>query len=310
MRSKHVIVTSICLLLIAGMNPSVAASTLKEKLDSLFVIASTGDVRFSEMVEPAKDSIAAMGEQVVPHLVDKFITKSARERWTIIHILQRIGTPAVPYLVEALTRTDGLVVQRVCWALGDVGDSSAVEPLVAVCLHDRWQVRDQAVGALGKIGDMRAADAVHSALDDSVGQVRKAAAVACGKLGIGRAVQRLVHVLGDDFYGARLTAAESLVKLDTPIVTGVLADSLDSPNRLVGDLACSVLGQYGTDEALTILMSQAESTDPERRAHAAVAVIAADPDDTCGYHELLFEREQDSLVLLKMKSALSAASHE
>ncbi|MCK4460786.1 MAG: HEAT repeat domain-containing protein, partial [candidate division Zixibacteria bacterium] len=114
------------------MTSAALADDVHKKFDSLFIIASSGGVQFREMVEPAKDSIAAMGEDVVPWLIDKFTTKSARDRWTIIHVLKRIGSPAVPYLVRALKRSDGLVVQRVCWALGDIADSAAVDPLVEV----------------------------------------------------------------------------------------------------------------------------------------------------------------------------------
>lgn len=309
MNCKYVIPAATwCLLLLVMTCSHAAADTeLKRKVDSLFVIASSGEVKYRDMVEPAKDSIAAIGADAVPILVDKFTTKSARERWTIIKILEKIGSPAVPYLVTALKRPNGLVVQRVCWALGDIEDTAAVKPLISVTGHSRWQVRDQAVGALGKIGDRRADEAAVVALRDPIGQVRKAAVVSCGKLTVEGSIEQLVHVLGDEFYGARLAAAEALLKMDTGKVMAVLADSIESENSFVGNLGCYILGEFGTDEAIELLMTQTVSPNADRRSHATIAIIKADPQDNCGYRQLLIDREADRLNRLKIESARSSA---
>ncbi len=305
---KYVIAVCSTVIMLVGMVPqSRGQGSLERRIDSLFVIASSGEVKYRDMVEPAIDSIAALGAPAVPHLIDKFTTKSARERLTIIAILKEIGSPAVPDLVAALKRSDGLVVQRVCWALGDIKDSTAVPGLIGVVRHPRWQVRDQAVGALGKIGDGRANKAVVTALTDPVDQVRKAATVAVGRLGINEAAPELVSMLGDPFYGARLTALESLLRLDTNTVYEILTDSVHSTDTLVGDLSCAAFGQIGSDFAIEQLRWQSKSQRPARRARAAVALIDADPLNRCGYHNELVSNEQDPTVLLQILSAIHDA---
>ncbi|RKX24912.1 MAG: hypothetical protein DRP45_07145 [Candidatus Zixiibacteriota bacterium] len=289
------------------VTPSTWASdSIDERVDSLFVIASSGEVKYREMVEPAKLAIAEMGAEVVPRLIEKFTTKSARERHTIVNILKEIGSPAVPDLLRALKGDNGLVVQRVCWALGDIKDSSAVDGLVEVSDHPRWQVRDQAIGALGKIGDTRGADVVHFALTDTIGQVRKAAAVSAGKLAMGQSVEQLVHILGDDFYGARLSALHALLQLNKRRVFVVLSDSLESENHRLGNLGCRVLGRLATGDALDLLLTQSRSPNPSRRAQAAVALVKADPFDNCGFREKFLADETDRFVQLKVESAISA----
>ena len=310
MRRSNVIAIIGALVLLFGMTTAAVANDVRTKFDSLFVIASSGEVMFREMIEPAKDSIAAMGEEVVPWLIDKFTTKSARDRWTIIHVLKRIGSPAVPYLVRALKRSDGLVVQRVCWALGDIADSTALDPLMEVRHHPRWQVRDQAIGALGKIGAYRAEPVVIEALTDSIGQVRKAAAVSCGKLAADDGIARLVHLLGDDFYGARMSAMESLLKLDTTLVVAVLEDSVASDNDLVGDLSCRIMGQLGTLRCIAVLLVQTHTSDPLRRAHAATALIHTANENAECVCSFFAQREPDRLARLKMMSALNAVINE
>ncbi|MFQ5499781.1 MAG: HEAT repeat domain-containing protein, partial [Candidatus Zixiibacteriota bacterium] len=272
--------------------------------------ASSGELKYRDMVKPAIDSIAALGTEAVPLLVDKFTTKSARERHTIINILKEIGSAAVPSLVAALNRPSGLVVQRVCWALGDIGDTAAVTPLIEQRTHSRWQVREQVMDALGDIADKRGSAVAQQALRDSIGQVRKAAAVACGKIGVDESIEELVHALSDAFYGARMSAVNSLLSLDTAVVLAALSDSLPSSSAGMGNLACYVLGQIGSDEAIELLRVQTSSPDPERRAHASVALVAADPLDNCGYRESILAAESDRLVRLKIESAVHQAAQQ
>jgi HEAT repeat protein len=149
-----------------------------------------------------------------------------------------------------------------------------------------------------------------TALNDTIGQVRKSAVVSCGQLQVNEAIEELVHALGDNFYGARLMAVNSLLQLDTAEVLLVLADSLASRNRLVGDLACRVLGEIGSDEAMQLLLSQVTSADPDRRAHAGVALAKADPLDNCGFRKSYFDGETDRLVRLKIESALNTRQDE
>lgn len=311
LRLRKVISVFASIILIGFMMANTVRSqgTIKQKIDSLFVIASSGELKYRDLVKPGIDSIAAIGVAAVPILVDKFTTNSARERLTIINILKKIGSPAVPHLIVSLRRSEWLVVSRVCWTLGDIGDSAAVNPLVEACNHSGWQVREKALDALGKIKNNRAEETVLSALDDPIGQVRKAAVVASGKINLLGGINNLVHMLGDDFYGARMSAVSVLAGMDSTLVREALADSLRSENRLVGNLACRVLGLALTEEAVDLLIMQAESTDNNRRAHAIVALITGDPDNHWGYHDQMLEKESDRIVRLKIESAIRAASY-
>ncbi len=302
----------LCLVTVIGYTGrSVRAVTpLERKVDSLFVIASSGEIRYQKLVQPAIDQIAAIGVDAVPLLVDKMTTKDARERLTIGNILKKIGSPAVPYLIQSLNNPDPVIVQRVCYSLGDIGDTTATIPLTREAADTSWQVREQSLDALGKLADARANEAVVGGFADSIGQVRKAATVAAGKIGIENAVSRLVHILGDDFYGARMSAVDALLKMDSSKVIPALRDSMLSPNPFVGDLGCYILGKLGSDRALNVLMDQAASPNPNRRAHAAEAVIYADPQDNCGFRKQLVNSETDRLVLLKITSAIQAVQHE
>lgn len=290
-------------------NPDIPDPKLQKKVDSLFVIASSGEVKYRDMVAPAIEAIAKQGAPAVPILLNKINTKSARERLTIIDIFTKIGSPAVPKLVEALGRPDWLVVQRVCWALGDIKDSNAVEALKQVAYHPNWQVREYAVRALGLIGNMRGLPTVIKAFSDSLGPVRKAAAFAAGGIKSPQAIPSLVSALGDDFYGARFAASEALLLLDTQTTINQLRDSLPAATGLKANLICQTLGKIGHSDALSVLNEALDSDKMENRTFAAVAIMSADPTDLCGFHARIHQKVIDRLALVQIESARKAAQN-
>jgi len=170
-------------------------------------------------------------------------------------------------------------------------------------------VRDESLGALGKIKSHRAEPSILTGLLDSIGQVRKSAAVAAGRLGLNSAISGLTYMLGDDFYGARMAAGSSMLMLDTFQVIAVLADSLSkTKDTLTGNHICLVLGKLASDSSISALNRALASSDPHRRAHAAVGLALADPKDTSGYLKTYLARETDRLALLKVRSALQTDS--
>jgi HEAT repeat protein len=310
MRNVIAISLSAITLIAVAIPCTISAQTSFDKrLDSLFTIASSGEIKYQAMIKPADDSILAMGNTAIPRLVGKLSTKSRYERIAIERILKRFGPSAVPSLLAVLKYDTGLVIERSCYILGEIGDTSATVGILATTNNRRWQTREQSIGALGKIKDQRADSAVISAMNDSIPLVRKSAAVACGQLKIQSSIRPLVHMLGDRFYGARMPAAASLAQLDTPNVVQVLCDSMASETPLVGNLGCDVLGQIGTPAALDALTEQSYGGRPERRAHAAIALITADSTDSRNFRFFYLGYETDPTTRLKVESAIKAVSH-
>lgn len=282
-------------------------SAVNPVVDSLFIIASSGEVMHQEAREPAMDSIATYGLKVVPFLIEKLNAISRQEKWTALWILERIGGPSVPLMVAKLSSDDGLHVQRVCWALSRVGDSTAVEGLIGVMNHSRWQVREEALGALGKIADSRADEAVLAALVDTIGQVRKGAAVATGKLLPSEGVAPLIEMLADDFYGARMSALDALSNYDSTVILEAL--NVSQMSGIAMNLTCQLLGRIGSSQAKELLYHLTLTDDTRLRSYASLALIQADPTDSLG-HQAFIEHETDRLNRLKLESALTALADE
>jgi HEAT repeat protein len=281
----------------------------EKKVDSLFIIASSGELKYRDMVQPAQDSLVAMGALAVPRLIGKIDTQVARESRAVSDILIKIGKAATPYLMELLPNNDPEISGRACYALGKIKDSTAIDAIVKITHHDDWRIRSNAVAALGDIGHGRAGDAVVGALDDANENVRKSAVVAATKLKIVGAAPKLTAMLGDDFYGARMCASEALVEFG-PQVIGIISDSLISANELLGNLGCSTLGTIGGDSAAVILTRQLASTSPLRRALAVEGILDCNSSIACGAVELLHKTEKDPVVLFYIEKVLKKYASE
>lgn len=120
-------------------------------------------------------------------------------------------------LTEALHHEDVLSIRiAACRALGAIGDTRAVEPLIRALNDQEKGVRRHAALALeensasGAVGDTRAVEALICALTDQDGGVRQAAVSALGTIGDARAVEPLIGVLSDRDKEVRTLAARVL----------------------------------------------------------------------------------------------------
>lgn len=97
--------------------------------------------------------------------------------------------------------------------------------------------------------------------------------------------------------------------MDTTHLLPALKEELDSATGLKAKLGMKVLSKIGNDEALNILSTQLESKNRHKVVDAAIAIVSADPQNLCGYHEKVFEKVTDRLALIKIKSARIAAGN-
>lgn len=276
---------------------------LERKIDSLFIIASSGDIKYRDSVDQAIDSIAVFGAPAVPRLVETYTTQSARERHTINQILKKIGSDAVPYLTRSLGLDDPEQVSRICYSLGEIGDDYATKPLLNIIDYDHWWVRAGVAGALGKIGDTTAFEKTLGLFTDSIEMVRKSAVVAVGKMKILRAVPDLIGMFSDPYYGVRYTASEALMKMDSAAIP-ILVDSLSSDNDMTVRMIIYTLGKIGGDIAAEALEQPILSPDPVIRALAVEAIYDSDSSIACSQVELISDTETDPVVLYYIELVL------
>ena len=95
------------------------------------------------------------------------------------------------------------------WALGELGDSSAIEPLINA-LDDRKRVKDVVAKALGEIGKPQAIDSLLELLEDDNWEVRGTAAKSLGKIGDPQAIEPLIETLEDKNEIVRWNSSQAL----------------------------------------------------------------------------------------------------
>ncbi|KPK74351.1 MAG: hypothetical protein AMJ89_06575, partial [candidate division Zixibacteria bacterium SM23_73] len=260
------------------LHSSALADELKERVDSLFIKACGGLEKYRDLAEPSKKALVEMGEEAVPYLLDKLDTQSAREKWTLIDIVSKIGEPAVMPLIEYLKSDNKDEVKLASRILGDIKDKRAVNPLTELLDKEDFNIRGYACESLGKIGDTTAFTDVSSCLKDSVEVVRKSAAVALGKIKESRAVPHLIEGLSDPHFSVRMTSASSLVEIGEPSVKPLIgllslsADPMDPADTMAVFLAIESLGKLKDKRALRPLIKKLKDDDWATRAFVVEAL--------------------------------------
>lgn len=124
--------------------------------------------------------------------------------------LGKIGQPAVEPLMEELKGSVGSRWITVKDALVQIGGPS-IEPLIELLNNKDSELRRRAALALGEIGDTRAIDALLLALNDEASNVREYAFKAIGSIGDEKTVEPLIGFLYSDDRKTQNLAAEALV---------------------------------------------------------------------------------------------------
>jgi len=132
-------------------------------------------------------------------------------------------TRSVDPLLRSLKDPDRSVRFTVAESLGRIGDSMAVDQLSVTLVTDTdWYVRLHAAAALGEIGDSRAVRPLTQALKDEEKAVREWSARALGNIRDSRALEPLTVASADRESSVRNAAIDALAKLGVRRLTAAL----------------------------------------------------------------------------------------
>ncbi|TAK34258.1 MAG: hypothetical protein EPO21_09935 [Chloroflexota bacterium] len=162
---------------------------------------------------------------------------------------------------------------RAAMALGQIGETRAVEPLLAVLRDDNSDVRGSAAAALGKIGDARAVEPLVAALRSNSLNVRSKATDALVKIG-SPAVEPLTAALRDDDSNVRWIAAETLWKIGDQLAVDPLVAALRDDDSDVRWIAAEALGKIGDQRVVEPLVAALRDGSMRVRKGAASALDA------------------------------------
>ncbi len=211
-----------------------------------------------------------------PIAVEPLIAKLKRDsNGAVVKTLGKIGGTRLVNLLIALIKNDddSIYIQRVrsIDALGEIGDSRAVEPLIAA--HKDSMLRRQAAEALGKIGDPRAVEPLIPTLrDDFANQTAKALAEiakASCKTGDLRAINLLITALKDYNKNVRSGALMALRLIGDPLAVEPLIAALKDDDSDVSCVAACALGEIGDPRTVEPLIAALKDDDSDVSCVAA-----------------------------------------
>ncbi len=158
-------------------------------------------------------------------------------------------------------------------ALGEIGDSGAVEPLITALKNDEYSgVRWKAAEALSKIG-APSVEALIGALRHHDDDVRWKAAIALGEIGDPRAIDPLIMLLCDEDRFVKSHAALALGAIGEPAVTPLLRALCEGDGNLRWGAAIA-LGKIHDPRAIEPLIHALADKYENVRSESATSLAA------------------------------------
>jgi hypothetical protein len=188
------------------LNTSLGISGLIESL--LHGVPADQNIASAALVLLSPDSLYALNH----------VLREGRDpdRQEAARTLVKIGDPAVPALIEALSDARESVCMEALYALGQIQDSRAIMPLTKLLVHTEPRIRGIAAELLGKFGDADAVEPLIQTLDGDDEDLKVIAAHALANLEDQRAVYALTQLQEDKDPLVRSAAGDALNRLGIP----------------------------------------------------------------------------------------------
>jgi HEAT repeat protein len=256
-----------------------AVGPLQAMLDSLVVPLDWGH-RSALLQQAIIDTLAVLGgmEWLLASLLEEAQHRQIKAVINLSYLDDPCIVPALLTLLNEADPADGYFIYFVAQSLGELGNPSAVEPLINkyYSLPLKYgHARTGLISALGKIGDPAALDTLISvALDPASGR-DITAIIALGRLGDIRAVPVLVQKLHHPYAQIRFRAVQALGRLyakHPDIASHVIAVLADTDNRVQCE-AISILAQQREQRAVDALIAALDFSGAHGSARKALRRI-------------------------------------
>ena len=287
---------------VGPLTEQLAASDVQKRRDAALHLAEAGPAAkaaLPALIKALEDAdkqvrtnslgaIAALGRdaaEAIPALLAGLTGGPAkgrpREREQVVfrsaHALSRIGTPAVPPLIQALAAEDPSLRSGAARALGGMGPSAvdAVPALISNLGHADAGVRQETVDALAAVGPGAAAKLLE-ALTGAEPLQRAGAASALGGTGAKEAGAALmVHLSHESDVKVRAAMLVSAARLgDNPAQLGpLLVEALKSEDDTLNRAAIDALVTTRPVHPVAVPLLTALLQDPDVKRSSRAAVV-------------------------------------
>jgi len=228
----------------------------------------------------AEATLVQQGPRSLP-LLRRFLTPEHEDLHAVtFEIIQRIGPPAIPLLVDLLRHESNSIRRTAVDELIDLSPhTESIQPALRRALRDEDSVvagdAARALGALGKRASP-SVGALVTTLSHEDPYVRIYAAEALASIGpsAARATDRLAEALDDPIPGVRWAACEALASIGPAAQSAVpqLIEALDDEFLYVRIFAAGALGSIGPKAQTAREALTAAASDPGLRDEAEWAL--------------------------------------
>jgi HEAT repeat protein len=275
-------------LLLPELQQAVADPNAAVRLHAVTFLGSLGAPALPLLLQAFKDKDLAVQRQALAMLQETNVDSetlisavaplllgdNADLRRDAVAVLHRCGSPALPYLIQALRDPSAEVREQVVLALQDVGadDKELHQALLQASKDKDAFVRAGALAALLRFGP-QSLPQIEAGMKDQSPLVRKAAAGALGRLSNLKTVPLLIAALGDEDDKVWDEARKSLtdMRADNRKLLPLLKPALKSPERSVRKGTAFIMRRFGAD-AVPLLLEALKDPDPGVNYAAAYAL--------------------------------------
>lgn len=196
---------------------------------------------------------------------------------SIAELLGLIGKPAVPALIRSIEGREPVTGLIAISALGMIGDTMAVDPLLHVLTHSPDpDFRSAAASALGEIADPRVKPYLLTALQDPDEDVRTAACKGLGHFRDATLIGTFLSILADT--GCRQYAKQGLIDIGEPVLRPVL-EYYRQCDRMMQKEVLGVIGGMDDPVSLPMMVEILRDNDKAVRDSARNAIFHQLPSD-------------------------------
>lgn len=224
------------------------------------------------MTEDVAKVLPIVGEPAVDILIPVLGDATERVREIAISVLTTIGAPAAVSLTKALESPDVLTRAGAARVLGDIGDTTAIEPLTKGLEDGNLHVRIAIAAALYKLGDKSHADVIIDGLDADLLSARRAAAAAMQNVVEKPPVEPLIKAAEDSDAQVQLSATRALGKTKDARAVPVLIAALKAKDDAIRNIAADALAELG-ELAVMPLVKLLSSEQNEGTLYKAVQIL-------------------------------------
>ena len=279
---RHAEAASAIPILLSMLSDDVPVPALECEMSSWLrrTLPSSPDGRKWMETSPAKEAAEALGDignAAVPGLLQSL----AHVDWKV-RAFAALGLGEVDQILERGQVIDALgnrlsdghpdVRDRSAWALGEIEDATAVEPLLKA-LHDGdVRVRARAAWALGEIEHPSAVSGLLAAMADTEAAVREKSAWALGEIESDLAVDGLLRLLSDTNPKVRRQVVWALGEIESPAAVPGLVQTLTDSDVEVRRQSAWALGEIEHATGVDSLVLALKDSDWQVRRTAAWAL--------------------------------------